>query len=223
MAFWIWGTILLATGLFLLIYIRAEVIIDVREDKSLKGISLKIHSLFYKLNKQYDYTDPHLRLMESILISALIKSSIRINTQNASSFDYKKILAFLKDFSSQMQSSLTLKNRKILALVLRFAIVERLEWNSTVGSRDALHTALAAGAGWALQGMIIGLLSNKCRLQRVKMDVRPDYTAPAFFSRISCILKMRLVHIMIIELYTLVLKVRWCINGIAAGTVQASH
>lgn len=222
MTVWIWGTIFLLTGFGLSIYIKSEIIINMREDGLFQGLNLKIRSCFYKINNQYDYTDPGLRLWESILIAGLFKGPNHLNTPNEAPLGYYEYLSFLKGSPLKDWDSLSSK-LKILALVLRFAIVERLEWKSTVGSRDALHTALAAGAGWALQGVIIGMLSNKCRLQRVEMDVRPDFTNPAFFSRLSCILKLRMVHIMIIELYVLVLKVRWWINGIRAGTVQPSH
>jgi len=195
----------------------------VREDESCQGLQVKIHSLFYKMNRCYNYTDPNLRLLESILIAAIERRPTERQTPTVSADKIEAFMQSLKGFPLRNIGRLTVENRDILAIVLRYIIVDELEWISTVGSRDALHTALCTGLCWAFKGSIIGVLSSQCKLGKIMLDVRPDFSTPHFLSNFRCILKMRTVHIIFIEAYASAIKVRWCINGFTARTTQSSH
>jgi len=212
MTLWLGGIILFLVISFLLLYIKAEIIIVIREDESCQGFQVQIHSLFYQINRCYNYTDPQLRLLESILLVAIEKRQTDHQTPTISSDKAEDFIQRLKGFPSRNIGRLTMENRDIFVIVLRYIIVEELEWVSTVGSQDALHTALNTGLCWALKGSIMGVL-----------NVKPDFSNPHFLSNFRCILKMRTVHIIIVEAYASVIKVRWCINGFAAGTTQSSH
>lgn len=225
MAFWIWIIGFLLIAICLSLYIKAEIILKVREDESYQGISLQINSRFYKVNRQYDYTDPKLRLLESILISAIEHHKSKSDTvrQTAPPGIQEVIMQAFKGFPVRSIFELSRGNFYILNTALRYMIVDRLEWISTVGSKDALYTALSTGMCWTLKGILIGVLSSRCSLRHLLVDVRPDFANPVFLSSFTCILKMRLVHIMIIEIYAIVIKVRWCMNGFTARTAEPSH
>jgi hypothetical protein len=222
MAFWIWVFVFLLITICLSLYVKAEIILKVKEDESYQGMSMQIHSRFYNVNRQYDYTDPKLRLLESILIYAIQDQKADATHQNASP-RIKEIMQACKGFPVRSLFELCRGNSDIINMLLRHTIVEKLEWISTVGSKDALFTALSTGLCWTLKGLLIGLLSSRCSLRQLLLDVRPDFANPAFLSSFRCILKMRLVHIIIIEIYAIVKKVRWCINGFTARTTEPSH
>jgi len=227
MAVWIWGIVLLLIIFCLSLYIKVTVTVIIREDESFQGVSFKIHSRFYKLKRQFDFTDPHLRLIESILLSAI--SKIDIPPRNPTTFlpEDEEYLSIFRGHPIKYIALRALEDGKVLNFGLKYLIVDNLEWKSVVGTQDALHTALGTGACWALKGAIIGVLSSRCRLGRLVLDVRPDFMTPAFFSRLTCILKIRTVHIIIIEVFIIATKVRWCIDGDRTGTrtgaVQTSH
>ena len=223
MILWLWGIILFLIISFLLLYIRAEITIVIREDESCQGFEVHIHSLFYKMSRYYNYTDPQLRLLESILMTAIEKRPNDHQTPTVSADKIEAFIQSLKGFPLRNIGRLTIENRDIFAIVLRYIIVDELKWISTVGSQDALYTALNTGLCWALKGSIIGVLSSQCKLGKIMLDVKPDFSTPHFLSNFRCILKMRTVHIIIVEAYASVIKVRWCINGFAAGTTQSSH
>ncbi len=222
MAVWIWGIVLLLIIFCLSLYIKVDVAISIREEDALQGVSLKIHSRFYKMNRQYNYTDQKLHLIESFLISHFYKSQDPPQTTDITLHDDMEYPSILKGPIRNFVK-FSMKNKKILGSVLSFLIVDRLEWKSVVGSQDAFYTALETGACWAFKGVIIGVLSSRCRLGRLMLDVKPDFITPALLSNITCILKMRTVHIIIIEISIIAIKVRWCIDGIRARTVQTSH
>jgi hypothetical protein len=112
----------------------------------------------------------------------------------------------------------TLTNR-----TLRYVTVDKLEWKSLTGREDAMMTALSTGFLWMLKGSIMGPLSSKCRLKTVHIKVVPDYSKSVFFTTFTCILKIRIVHIIIIASYAIVIKVRWWMNGFPAGKTEPSH
>lgn len=227
MVLWIWVIAFLFNIFCLSLYVKVDVDITIREDESFQGVNLRLHSLFYKFSKQYDYTDPHLRLIESVLLEAF--RNIKIPPHNPATIlpENKKYLSFFRGHPIKYIALRALEDGQVMNFSLKYLLVDRLEWKSVVGCKDALHTALGTGACWALKGTVIGVLSSKCKLSRLVLDVKPDFMTPAFFSRITCILKMRTVHIIIIEMFILAKKVRWCINGLrtgsGAGAVQTSH
>jgi len=206
MAFWIWLIVFLLIVICLSLYFKAEVILEVREEELFQGMSLQINSRFYKLNRQYDYTDPKFRLLESILISAIEHRKSDNGQQIASPGMQKVFRQLFKGFPVRRLFELSRENSRILNNVLRHTIVDNLEWISTVGSKDALYTALSIGMCWTLKGILIGVLSSRCSLRHLLVDVRPDFANPVFLSRFTCILKMRMVHIIIIEIYAIVKK-----------------
>jgi hypothetical protein len=103
--------------------------------------------------------------------------------------------------------------------------MEKVEWKTTVGINDAMYTAIITGLFWSIKGVIISIASRKSRLQNLTIDVQPDFSRTAITSRLICILKMRIVHIIIINTYAFVLKVRRYINGYGTGktTAKSSH
>jgi|GEM_PF-722561 Protein of unknown function (DUF2953). len=225
MAAWIWGIALLFTIFCLLLYIKVQVTVHVREDESFQGVNLQIHSLFYKYSRQYDYTDPRLRLIESILIS----SKIKIPPRHAATIlpENKKYLSFFRNHPIKYIVLSAAEDGEVLSFGLKYLLVTDLEWKTVVGSQDAFRTALDTGICWSVKGIIIGFLSSKCKLGRLFLNVKPDFANPAFYSTITCILKMRTVHIIFIEIFIIAKKVRWWIDGIRTGSgaraVQTSN
>jgi hypothetical protein len=222
MAFLIWTSVFLLNIILLLVYVKTEIIFKIHEDESSQGISLQIKSLFYKANHQYDYTSKYLNLLESFLVTT-IEEHLADDVKAKSSYSSQALIDFLKGFPIRTIFELSRSDIILSRTAMRYTVIDKLEWISTVGSRDALYTALSTGLCWTLKGIAISALSSQCRLKNISLDVKPDFVNPAFFSRFSCILKMRMVHIISIVIYAIVIKVRWCINGFAARTARTAE
>jgi len=222
MAFWIWASVCLLIAVLLFLYVKAEILCELQEDESFQGITLQIKSLFYKINHQYDYTTEHLRLLESFMVTTIEERLVHDKQVDASG-SAQAFIDLLKGFPIRTIFELSRSDIALCRTALRFTEVDKLEWISTVGSKDALYTALSTGLCWTLKGIAIGALSSQCSLRSIVLEVKPDFVNPAFFSSFTCILKMRMVHIIIIVIYAIVIKVRWCINGFTARIAEPSH
>lgn len=75
-------------------------------------------------------------------------------------------------------------------------------WNTSVGTGDAMWTAMATGAIWSVKTSLLGLLSQRVKLQaEPHMTVRPIYQQQAFFrTEWSCKAKMSLWDAIVISL-----------------------
>ncbi|HWP95798.1 MAG TPA: DUF2953 domain-containing protein [Syntrophomonadaceae bacterium] len=125
----------------------------------------------------------------------------------------RSFLRILKEedvFSSPgpIQLSKLLTQSTIFKLILRFLILKKIEWKTLVGSGDAMKTALASGALWAGKGLLISELSFQGHIRDLNILVQPDFYQEIFESRLHCIFKMRIVHIIFVEAYILVQKAR---------------
>lgn len=204
------------------LYIKIEIIIRIQEDDTFQGISLLINSRFYKAHRLYDYSDPNLRLFESIIIAA-IEHHQSGKAQPTKPLDLMGIIKqTVTGFPIRSLYELS-RGTDMFRTLLEHTIVEKLEWVSLVGGRDALYTALGTGLCWLLKGIMISALGSQCNLRRIFLDVKPDFANPVFISNFKCILKIRLVHIIIIETHAIAIKVRWCMNGNTAGAAEPSH
>ncbi len=84
--------------------------------------------------------------------------------------------------------------------------LEKLDWETYIGLGDAMDTAICSGGLWAIKGNIIAFISARKRLELMKIKVQPDFSGKRLTSRLYCIVKMRLVHIIFIVVRKLLLK-----------------
>ncbi|WP_054024335.1 DUF2953 domain-containing protein [Bacillus sp. FJAT-28004] len=85
--------------------------------------------------------------------------------------------------------------------------VRLLEWNWTtsVGTGDAMWTAMTTGLVWSVKTSIIGVLSQMVKLKtEPKMNVQPIYQRSAFTTEWSCIAQIRFGYAILAGLQLLV-------------------
>ena len=104
---------------------------------------------------------------------------------------------------------------KILRLILGSILVKKLEWNSIIGFENAMYTAIGAGSLWAIKGNLLSFLSSVTHLEACFVHVQPDFSTSTLSSQICCILKLRIVHIILIVVYAFGLNVRGYWRGIS--------
>lgn len=108
----------------------------------------------------------------------------------------------------------TLKNDLSLTSgILRWLVIEKLEWKTRAGSDDAMNTAILTGFLWSFKGSVISVISSRTRLQKLILNNEPDFNKPGINSCVLCILKIRIVHIIIIASLIFALKVRGYLHG----------
>lgn len=111
---------------------------------------------------------------------------------------YKQVLHLIRGLKGWM--------RKTLGKVK----LTEWHWNTSVGTGDAMWTAMATGMLWTLQSSILGVLSQWVKLQaEPDMGVRPDYRHPAFATEWSCIAQIRFGYAILAGLQLLVRMKKW--------------
>ncbi|MDQ0111585.1 DUF2953 domain-containing protein [Paenibacillus harenae] len=69
------------------------------------------------------------------------------------------------------------------------------KWNTSVGTGDAMWTAMTTGFVWSVKTGVIGILSQMVKLKaEPQMAVSPNYEQPYFSTEWSCSAKIRFGH-----------------------------
>jgi len=195
----------LAVLLFSLLYIKVRINLEFYTSPGNTMLAVNISSIFSRLQRRYPLRD----------ISAIL---------NYATEAWKRRQEKKEEPSGSKKGKLSPGAYYSLAtFAMKRMVVERLDWKSYIGLNDAMYTALSSGGLWAVKGIFTGLLSSKTRLQDINLQVEPDFNSDKLVSHIYCILKMRIVHIILIAFYFLVLAVRGYINGYRTGKAGPSH
>lgn len=220
MRFFIVAALIAGFAAVLFMYRNYWIEIELQEDQQFQGIQLRARLPLYSLEQIYDYSDPKLNLLEAMLLDRLDKGF-----SGKVAFDLGVLKRFLQRITRiRMASAWEKQMYSLFKKLLQFTVIKKVQWESSVGGRDAMAAALHTGLFWAFKGTILAVISHHSRLEEVQITVKPDFNNSIIFSRIHCILKIRTVHIITIGVYIIVLKVRWWMNGYTARAAeQPSH
>lgn len=195
--------ILFIIGLVLTFALKVKLLMTVEDSSSRKLIWVQIQSMFYRLEKKYDYNGK-----DNSLYTALIFSFIEEQIQDNEKTGRKKpdvLYSRIIELNEKRQFFFT---NKICEKLLDYIIIENINWATACGSHNAMCTALNTGFIWSLKGIIIAYLSSKTHLENINLKVEPDFSKICFFSEFNCILKIRIVHIISIIACILLMKLR---------------
>ncbi len=206
LGFYITAGVVLLLLLLSLLYIKVNIRVDFSTSPGNTMLTVKVSSFFKELQKRYPIRDFNTVL--DYLTDAWKKRQ-----------EDKKN----KEATGEKTSPDTSINYRLINFGAQYLVIERLDWSSGIGLNDAMYTAIGSGGLWAVKGMLVGFLSSKSRLQDINLQVEPDYSGEKVVSHLNCILKMRIVHIILITFYFLVLIVRGYFNGFTARKAEPSH
>lgn len=198
----LWPLLLLAFIPLLLFYFRITIKASLVSTDLDQLINMSIASTFGILQKDYRYSS------EDIL--SLLPGFRPMNEVPKPGLA-TRLIQFPNKLSEKLQA---LKDSLFMASrVFKWLVIEKIEWKTRAGSKDAMETAIMIGVFWSFKGAVIGAISSRTRLQKLIINIEPDFNKPGINSYLVCILKMRIVHIIIIASFVLVLKVRGYLNG----------
>ncbi len=116
------------------------------------------------------------------------------------------------------------QSMKIISIFLKHLLVRELSWYTVIGTGDAMYTALSTGSMWAVKGILLSYFTSLSTAKKIRVNIQPDFDSQRIYSDLTCIFKLRLVHIMLIAIYIIGFKIRRYINGYrASGKPQPSH
>ena len=194
---------------------------------------LLLSLLYIKINIRVEFFTSPGNTMLNLKVSSFSKD---LQKKYSLQYDFNAILDYLTDAWKKRQEDKQNKEAprkknsldtsiyyRLVNFGAQYLVVERLDWCSGIGLNDAMYTAIGSGGLWAVKGMLVGFLSSKSRLQDINLQVEPDFNGEKVVSHLNCILKMRIVHIILIAFYFLVLIVRGYFNGFTARKAEPSH
>jgi len=83
--------------------------------------------------------------------------------------------------------------------------VRKWEWNSAIGTGDAVWTAMATGMIWSIKSTLLGALSQLTRLKtKPSVTVQPEYRGAGFTTSFLCIAQIRFGYAILAGLQLLV-------------------
>ncbi|MEQ8200038.1 MAG: DUF2953 domain-containing protein [Syntrophomonadaceae bacterium] len=198
---WSIGAFILLVLIILLIGFKAELTLTVRDDHLWQGFLVNIDSRFFRVHRCYDLSDPSLNLPESSLLALYEKKkpagTVPQDPPQSATGSHNQASRLRRFWHRQ---------GKRCRIFRALNEITRIEWTSTVGGQDACQAALNSGAAWALKGWLLVWLSTYCKIGKVAIDVRPNFSTTGFMSTAKCILKIRLAQIIFMKAYLSALK-----------------
>ncbi len=85
-----------------------------------------------------------------------------------------------------------------IRLLKKYAFIKILDLYIKVGTSDAATTAIATGTLWASVYSLIGVIAGIVPVEKHNVNIVPDYVNAVFTLNGKCIIKSRVVHIIII-------------------------
>ncbi|MDQ0215009.1 hypothetical protein J2S13_001408 [Oikeobacillus pervagus] len=81
----------------------------------------------------------------------------------------------------------------IIKKFLKKISIEKIEWHSSIGVRDAALTGILVGSLWAAKGGLIGIISNYMTLKQMpKISITPSFQIPLSQTELTCMVHFRI-------------------------------
>jgi hypothetical protein len=196
--------VILLSGFILLIIIlslriRIQIKLELLENKDKRVLKTAIISPIKNSSQEYNLENLELKISSFFTAEEEEKNANYSKNEPLSLFREDSGFNFFLDFFKEADSKM--QYYKISRMYLKYLLIENLDWRSSIGMNDAMKTAIASGSLWAFKGIIVSQLSNKSRIEKIFLNVSPDFVSSFFLSRLNCILKMRIAHIILIGFY----------------------
>lgn len=85
-------------------------------------------------------------------------------------------------------------------LIKKYVKCEKVELDITVGTGDAPTTAISTGVLWASVYTLLGIIGKIIFIDKHNVQITPDYANTVFNAKGECIIKSRIVYIIIIAI-----------------------
>jgi hypothetical protein len=199
------GILLLLQGRSWIIRIQINIDKTLALDNERRMLNVQIIP-FSKLSwkKQYRMETDHGELLQALLKSLSRKRQ------------HMKTPRWTRFLSTAQKITLARRLISIGYRAARWTVIKNLEWRTSLGAEDAMLTGLGVGAFWALKGITVSIISSVMSLEKLRLDVEPDFTHERFWTRFSGIFQLKAAHIILIGTCLIIWMFRGYWYGITA-------
>lgn len=136
-----------------------------------------------------------------------VKEKEEANEKDVS--ENKHILS-IKEILKSIEQGLHVKTTILVItryLVRKIRII-KFVWRTSIGLEDAAITGVLSGGLWSIKGFILSFILNNKEIEDLRLKVIPHFNKNIFETYFDCIIKLRLVYIIIAGLYGLKVKLK---------------
>ncbi len=183
--------------ILILLYAPISIEIEFYRKNNNNDLEIKIISI-YGISK-IQINIPMVKLIDYNRKLALrIKNKIEVGQNEKDIFVDKNIVTY-KQFINIYKNFI--KKRKYIRELADYIIenleVEKIVWISNIGTSDAFISAITCGILLQIKSFILSYLLNKKEIKEIDFAVHPSYKSNKFDIIFDCIIKIKLVHIII--------------------------
>lgn len=126
----------------------------------------------------------------------------------------KKIISLGKIFD---QIKETLRYNQVIIAITKSIIkrikIIKLVWETKIGFHNAAVTAVLSGGIWSVKNVISSFIVYKKEAKKFHLNVIPCFNENIFETHFDCIIKLKIVYIIIAGLHGLKVKVKGGVNN----------
>ena len=153
------------------------------------------------------YTEKDLKL--NVFLYGLKVFSLKKNEKSPPGESKKKAEKLEKDAGSLSRklSRIIDTCKTAVRLLEKYVSITLAEVRIRIGTGDAAITAVSTGALWAAVYGMLGVVGRIVYIDKHKVEITPDYVNNVFEADAKCIIKSRVVYIIIIAI-TILFKIK---------------
>lgn len=215
---WGWG-ILLALGAVILLILLVPIQVELHYKREGKDdrLHLGIRALFGLVRLGYDI--PVMALFNkgsAVIVKKDPAKQMPKEQRGWVTVTVEKIDKFARQVR-KIRERIGKYKRALLRLSKCFHLMQ-FRWDTMFGTGDAARTATLAGLGWAIKGVLSGLLYSYVSVEkRLRYNIQPHFQAKGFRTELRCIIRFTLGKVIIA---VLTLAFLWLMEGIKWRSIR---
>ena len=117
-------------------------------------------------------------------------------------FDKKRYRKFKKNRDSKLIIK-NLRYRKLINYIWDKSVFKQINWSTKIGFTDAALVGIVYGTVWGFKSILISLILRSKEIKSIDIDVIPIFNENQLDIRFNCIIKIRMVYIIIVWIWFL--------------------
>lgn len=96
-----------------------------------------------------------------------------------------------------------LQYKKFIDYIWDRLVIERVDWETEIGFEDAVLTVLVYGLVWQIKSILMVFVLSDKEINKINIDVITLFNENEFNTKFNCIIKIRIVYIIIVWIWLL--------------------
>ena len=117
-------------------------------------------------------------------------------------FDKKRYRKLKKNKDSKLIIK-NLRYRKLINYIWDKSVFKQINWSTKIGFTDAALVGIVYGTVWGFKSILISLILRSKEIKSIDIDVIPIFNENQLDIRFNCIIKIRMVYIIIVWIWFL--------------------